>query len=774
MSETLTERMERVSSDFFDIFGCTSCIEEYSESFSADLDNYTAIYDKISKALRSQRNITDSNTLNNVILNNRGKKSLEPLFRMKDKLDKSIAGFSDGTVNTQEYTTPESYRALIRTPENPEGIFIESYEEWINSIWQTLHKRYTLFPSPGEFVASIVRKLGHPAFENSSMRLRILKQMLLNIDINGTDLYDSKIAEYCSDDVNIVNKITEDIFKTKYLPDNTLSPASDIKVLAECYGNIVTLTDNDTESILALLNEPVRAEYKKNDNLLEYIAKKLADAENPDEIFDNRDIVKAHDTIKKIILDIKNDAQTSVSELKKSAGASLRIFRKKIDPYLAAKYLCKTISRFKKLDNRFQSDITVDKVNGITEKYPKMKERTRENGEVFDALKNEIKACEKYFDSLFKYIEKAEERKKIFTCANVAYHNRNGSWEEKAEETPRILKCCEYLADGGNADITNSALAKHALFLFAFAFDMKYYTNPDAPEYNPDRDMEKKLFFEFYSNSIMYFFRDKKSGNAVEPLGVGLNPKNFREAIYIRYINLTDMNIRDRYKAANDFFDKVKLYRQPAGTVSDIYTRVFRQRHIPAILKIKTDAELEDYLQTQYVIDYIGTNTNVYSVCEESHSTRRIFAELLKKIELNKERTESAPVDISELHYSFEKALSGVNTNPDQSISDFSEFVYTIGKLLDYDNISVAKNSNISRTGIFAVFFHYFYQSVKKDTHMSLKEVCDEFSLSINTYLEEAGLQPFSFRNLFDVIILLLEYMAVNSLINYMIDNALI
>ena len=157
---------------------------------------------------------------------------------------------------------------------------------------------------------------------------------------------------------------------------------------------------------------------------------------------------------------------------------------------------------------------------------------------------------------------------------------------KSARDKYRLLQMADDISDG---HFRNGGATKKHLYLFAMAFDMKYFplNNPKESNENSDSiiksqadiyDIEKNLFVDFYNNNIMRFVSDEyeEKANAFEldPSGQGINYKNFAEMIYIYYI-YQNMPATEKIKKSNEMIERWKGHRLPHVYSTVLYKQMF-------------------------------------------------------------------------------------------------------------------------------------------------------------------------------------------------------
>ncbi len=109
--------------------------------------------------------------------------------------------------------------------------------------------------------------------------------------------------------------------------------------------------------------------------------------------------------------------------------------------------------------------------------------------------------------------------------------------QKKPEGKYGLLKAADDLACG---KFREGGATKKDLYLFAMVYGMTYYTGRPDETIDYERDIEKNLFCDYYTNNLMRFvtsvYRSRLSDYELDPSGQGINYKNFAEMVYLYYI----------------------------------------------------------------------------------------------------------------------------------------------------------------------------------------------------------------------------------------------
>ena len=155
--------------------------------------------------------------------------------------------------------------------------------------------------------------------------------------------------------------------------------------------------------------------------------------------------------------------------------------------------------------------------------------------------------------------------------------------QRDARRSYALLKLAEDLAHGW---FRTNGKTKTDLYMFAFAFGMTVYTGAEGDVFDPDRDVEKNLFRDYYQDNLLRYiareYRENANTYESEPSGEGINYKNFAEVIYLYYLRRTDLPAREKIRRAEKLIDhcaaqagKTKTRPETQMLITDDYRMLF-------------------------------------------------------------------------------------------------------------------------------------------------------------------------------------------------------
>jgi len=411
---------------------------------------------------------------------------------------------------------------------------------------------------------------------------------------------------------------------------------------------------------------------------------------------------------------------------------------------------------------------------------------------------------------------------------------------EKCDYLP-LIQVCHNLAYG---IFISPSSTKELLFLFAFAYDMRYYSSKEQSDYDVTRDVEKNLFVDYYCDNLTRFL-DSDTGalsgtSDNEPSGIVINPKNFVDIVFVYFLNRNDIMTENKVAGFFTSINKIKkLWKEREGYIPEIKnkyeitpTQSYQSKLNSDFFGLSTEQMISFVLSNYYCdVRYLYVNKKTGELDEGSKgifeiaftsntafaqyneilalikeelsvSEDAIFSEmfdrldhrtLLNDADLEKRSDFATNSDVKyriELKQWYEndaiEAMSALglfdNTaalsekgfydpivNQEQYVKkEFISIIQNIEKRLNPENALCVNDAlGVTRTKIIAAYYHYFCLEAGTDalqlgTWISFKDVYEEMGDCLSDYLEDAGYQKISSKNLFDVFVIFLAYCKIN------------
>lgn len=318
-----------------------------------------------------------------------------------------------------------------------------------------------------------------------------------------------------------------------------------------------------------------------------------------------------------------------------------------------------------------------------------------------------------------------------------------------------LLRMCDDLAAG---HFKTNGNTRKALYMFAFAFEMKSYAGLSDENYNPELDIERQLFFEYYSNYMMRFLtldaKEIKSDYEAEPSGEGINYKNYAEVIYLYYLNKEGLTPRDRLNAAERTISECEEEYKNKNTIErvtgrqdstcDYYTYIFRDYFLEVISQMKED-EIKKFIVSHYICKEKDPSRSNILISSETVTAIYRYRALSKK----KGREHDAK------HRDIDTLLEFAN----ELGEEFKRLLLRMGDMLHAQrNPNVMK---ITRTELIAAFYEVCRTRTDQEG-MSLIDLFRDCEMKLSPILVESRFQPLREGNIFDVFMVMMLYRYLN------------
>lgn len=332
----------------------------------------------------------------------------------------------------------------------------------------------------------------------------------------------------------------------------------------------------------------------------------------------------------------------------------------------------------------------------------------------------------------------------------------NGKLTKDDKKRYHLLRMIDDLANGRYK--TNGS-TKTALYMFAFAYDMDVFVDPFNEIWDPERDVEKKLLYEYYSNSFLRFltedYKKRRSDYEAEPLGDGINYKNYVEVIYIYCLSRKDMARGDKLKLAETLIEecekkahmpkRVDLSSQDGEyTLRSRFTYIYKDLVTSTLMKLPV-SEVADYICSYYEIN--GTEISGSKITVNM-DTRTANYHISGKNIVKHFTDEDIQAEISSLKLLF----------PGED-----EFVDLMGKMYTvlYSPVLSRKNGIVQRSDLLTRFF---YKALSDDSLQgrSIYDLYVYMCATLRPVLIESRFQTISSNNIFDMFVLVTLYRQLN------------
>lgn len=228
---------------------------------------------------------------------------------------------------------------------------------------------------------------------------------------------------------------------------------------------------------------------------------------------------------------------------------------------------------------------------------------------------------------------------------NERYKESNKHYKQKDEQPicgKQILKMTDELARGY---FDAQKTTREKLYLFAVAFKMTFYSGAVNEKYDPDSDIQKNLFYDYYADNLINSItsgtsiqsaesKSKNEKTEKEVNGYGINLKNFAEIIFLYYLrtSLTSTEkIRKIYSAIDYCKKNGKAKEQLRKERIDLIERqtIYYKDALLSSVMSYSESDLLQYLIENYVC---VSNNSVFCSSQEQRTAQLIYKELIKKV----------------------------------------------------------------------------------------------------------------------------------------------
>jgi len=208
---------------------------------------------------------------------------------------------------------------------------------------------------------------------------------------------------------------------------------------------------------------------------------------------------------------------------------------------------------------------------------------------------------------------------------------------EKCDYLP-LIQVCHNLAYG---IFISPSSTKELLFLFAFAYDMRYYSSKEQSDYDVTRDVEKNLFVDYYCDNLTRFL-DSDTGalsgtSDNEPSGIVINPKNFVDIVFVYFLNRNDIMTENKVAGFFTSINKIKkLWKEREGYIQEI-----KNKYGDEFLELLMD--VQESVANSLHLDYKRVSDETFDMGEIFFKDDRFWCSLEEMSTPKKEEVTVAP-----------------------------------------------------------------------------------------------------------------------------------
>lgn len=387
--------------------------------------------------------------------------------------------------------------------------------------------------------------------------------------------------------------------------------------------------------------------------------------------------------------------------------------------------------------------------------------------------------------------------------------------QKKLDGTYGLLKTVDDLATG---KFRAEGATKKSLYYFAMVYGMTYYYGGDGQIYDEKTDINTKLFRDYYSNNLMRYITDVYKGNLNEyerdPSGQGINYKNFAEVIYIYYIS-NNYTAIEKLRYSSEMIDEIERAKygrgKPSQYTSENSTVTFKSYfydtdpnddEVTALLDMPRE-EFDKFIREGYNCDtFLETYETAQGTADrrsgalqletEQNTAYDIYKTVIDNLRDSKDGLKNCTYGLwfNDIASFGKKEFKNIcDRDPRISRKEFGEFMNLLTAINDFliftdeknddgndqsrekagyrtNALRVKSKKDVTRTSIIAAYYYYFnsvHESDESGSHSAFETVFNEFRIGVNPLLKKAFYQPFSGKNIFDVVVAFSSYAFINN-----------
>lgn len=352
-----------------------------------------------------------------------------------------------------------------------------------------------------------------------------------------------------------------------------------------------------------------------------------------------------------------------------------------------------------------------------------------------------------------------------------------------------LLKLADDLACG---NFRTGGQTKRGLYLFAMVFNMKYSSNSED---TLELDVEKNLFYDYYSNNVMRYisdsYRKDLSSFDQQLSGQGINYKNYVEMVYLYYI-ASDYSPAEKIKYANEMIEELNecLHEDEINTKRESYeTQYYKNLDFDEIFT-KNASEFKKFLFENYNL-HNDSKVSPIELEKQQNTAYKNYKEILNKMsemegsynyglwftdvdfykkmdfkELQKRYPTLNKDQLIEF-YGLLKGVQnylGIKVQEQESESSEEQEHVEVSKIKP-DELCIEDASKIKRTSLIVAYYYYYNALHEEEMAHKMKnfqELFNDFKKGVDKYLQDSYYQPISGKNIFDIVVIFSSYAYLN------------
>lgn len=373
----------------------------------------------------------------------------------------------------------------------------------------------------------------------------------------------------------------------------------------------------------------------------------------------------------------------------------------------------------------------------------------------------------------------------------------------------------QMINDLSSGQLKACGATKKALYLFAMFYDMTFATSSGIA--NPKTDVEDRLFSNYYTYDLLRFVSESggaKSEYENNPMGEGINYKNYAEMTYLYFIAKSGLTAAEKIKRSDELISRLpglqsaRCAEGGESRPSPHSTKFYRDavKHTDGDLFAEDILELGEKEFTEFLLEnYDCSRATKYSSAMQTASEQRtayreyrsLLAGLLDILRSGKDDGVSADTDsereiseedMKELKRSFGyglwfadpygaksdetkkrlcESLKKRRGGADPDEKSVESYITLLAKANDFltDAFSVTSPSNVTRASVIAAYYYYYNARHENDGERSPRSFADvfgEYREGLDPILRACFMRELGAKNLLDVLVVFSSYAYLN------------
>lgn len=372
------------------------------------------------------------------------------------------------------------------------------------------------------------------------------------------------------------------------------------------------------------------------------------------------------------------------------------------------------------------------------------------------------------YKALKKQLEKAVNTRKYRTRSRGPY---------------ALLNVCSDLASGA---FRNPYITQEEIYLFAVVFGLTYYGNEPDRIRQPELDIERVMFGDYYSNNPMRYITGhgqqiRRGGEVKNPPGRGINFKNYLEVIFLYYLQ-RDLSAEETSDKTVAKVKLEKIYAMAERVHSGKPTKVepMPKHTITIQSEVRQHALLDEdafeaFVASTFDCSQKPKGPTAFGLEDEQNTAISVYRELWQDASdyfKGGVRSDGRGVVFLEEFIDRESLRTLINSSDFEKVlptldhrTQFNILLYSIDEELKKP-LNIDDKTDVTRTDFLVLYYQMYLAMIADDnwesSSSSFADIYEDFSGMVNKYLQDALMYPVDGRNFYDLILIFSAYCIVN------------